>query len=134
MKILTCAGNTQTAKSYPHWNQLLLLLKDHEIQQITGILSEAALLESVHWADVVITIDSFLPHLIKYYKIRKTIIVIWSKSDPNIFGYAENINLLKDRKYLKPEQFKWWMDEPHDPAAFVSPEEIAQVIESISNE
>lgn len=128
MHILTCPGNVQNAKSYPHWDRLQELLKDHEIREIKGILPEKEIIDLVNWADVVVTIDSFLPHLIKYYEIRKIVVVLWGKSDPDIFGYKENINLLKDRKHLKLQQFQWWLEEPHNPDTFVSPEKVVKAI------
>lgn len=123
MNILTCEGNVKNAKSYPHWNELYDLLKDHEIKKIEGIFPIEEIKSLVEWADVVITIDSFLPHLIKFYDLKKKVIVLWGKSDPLIFGYPENTNLLKDRKYLRKEQFRWWLDEPVEDV-FVSPQEI----------
>jgi len=128
MRILICPGNIQNAKSYPHWDKLRELLKDYEVREIKGILPEQEIVALVNWADVVVTIDSFLPHLIKYYGIQKTVVVLWGKSDPDIFGYKENINLLKDREYLKPQQFQWWLEEPNDPNVFVSPEKVMKTI------
>lgn len=121
MKILTVEGNVKNAKSYPHWEKLYGLLKDHEVKKLEGILPLGDVKDLVEWADVVITTDSFIPHFIEYHKIDKKVIVLWGKSDPLIFGYEKNINLLKDRKYLKPQQFQWWRDEPINPEVFVSP-------------
>ena len=120
MKILICPGNVQTAKSYPHWDRFLALARDHEIKKIEGMMEEEAIIDLVNWCDVWISIDTFLPHLIKWHKLKPGI-VIWGKSDPLIFGYSTNTNLLKDRKYLRTEQFRWWFDEKHDPEVFVSP-------------
>jgi ADP-heptose:LPS heptosyltransferase len=124
MKILTSEGNVKNAKSYPHWEELYALLKDHEVKKIEGILPLEEIKRLVEWSDVFISIDSFLPHLIECYKIDKKVIVLWGKSDPEIFGYAQNNNLLRDRVFLRNEQFKWWKDEPIDLEAFVSPDEV----------
>lgn len=128
MKILIVPGNVHNAKSYPYWDELLELIKDHEIRKIQGILTEQEIIDLVNWCDIFISIDSFLPHLAHYHKLKRGV-VIWGKSDPKIFGYEENINLIKDINHLRSEQFKWWIDEPHDPKVFVSPEEIVKWLE-----
>jgi ADP-heptose:LPS heptosyltransferase len=133
VKILVVPGNVHTAKSYPHWPQLLKLLEGHEVRKILGELPLSEIIEAVNWCDVWVSIDSFLQHLVAYYKLKPGV-VIWSKSNPAIFGYSTNINLLKDRKYLKPQQFKWWRDEPDDLDAFVAPEIIVQEIERIKED
>ena len=124
MRILTSEGNVKNAKSYPHWEALYALLKDHEVKKLEGMLPLEEIKSLVEWADTVITIDSFLPHLIEYHGIQKKVIVLWGKSDPDIFGYAHNNNLLRDRMCLRNEQFKWWKDESIDPEVFVAPEEV----------
>jgi hypothetical protein len=47
--------------------------------------------------------------------------VIWSQSNPLIFGHEENINLLKDKKYLRKEQFYLWEQCEYNKDAFVEP-------------
>ena len=126
-KILIIPGNIQNAKSYPHWDKLCELLKDHEIKKIEGILPITQIVDLVNWCDKWVSIDSFVPHLCAYYDLKQGI-VIWGKSDPEIFGHKHNINLLKDRKYLKPQQFQWWREEKFDPEVFISPEEIIKNI------
>lgn len=124
MKILTSEGNVKNAKSYPYWEELYALLKVHKVKKLEGILPLNEVKDLVEWADVVITIDSFLPHLIEYHMINKKVIVLWGKSDPLLFGYKKNTNILKDRKYLKPQQYQWWRDEPINDDVFVLPKEI----------
>ena len=130
MRILIVPGNNKNAKSYPHWDRLLELLGDHEIKKIEGILKEQEIIDWVNWCEVWISIDSFLQHLVSHYKLKRGI-VIWGKSDPEIFGYKTNINLLKDRKCLRAEQFKWWKDEPIDPDVFVPPEMIVEALKTM---
>jgi hypothetical protein len=130
MRILIVPGNIQSAKSYPHWDKLVDLLKGHEIKKIEGILREQEILDLVNWCSVWISIDSFLPHLVKCHRLKPGI-VLWGKSDPLIFGYPENRNLLKDRKHLREQQFKWWKDEPADPSVFVDPQEVVDVVNKL---
>jgi len=130
MKILVCEGNIKNAKSYPFWPQPLEALKQHEIKKIEGILEEHEIIDLVNWCDIWISIDSLLQHLAAFHKLKPGI-VIWGKSDPEIFGYKHNINLLKDRKCLRPNQFAFWKDEPIDPEVFVAPEVILRAIEDM---
>jgi hypothetical protein len=129
MKILICRGNTKNAKSYPYWDELIKLLGSHEIKEISGILPEKKIIELVNWCDIWISIDSFLQHLVAYHKLKKGI-VIWGLSDPELFGYKSNINLLKDRKYLRPgiEQYLFWKDVPINKEAFISAKEVRDSI------
>ena len=130
MKILIVPGNVQTPKSYPYWNELIGLLttQGHEIKQIKdAMLPIPEIIAMVNHCDVWISIDSFLPHLVAYHNLKSGI-VLWGKSDPLIFGHPTNTNLLKDRKYLRPDQFRWWRDVEYTPDAFVSPEVIIQEI------
>lgn len=103
------------------------LIPEHEVKEIKGILPEPEIIDLVNWCDVWITIDSFLPHLCQYHNLKKGI-VLWGKSDPTIFGYKSNINLLKDRKRLRPDQFRWWNDVKHSNEDWVLPEEILKVL------
>lgn len=79
--------------------------------------------------DLWIGCDSFLQHLAHHLSIPG--IVLWSKSDPSIFGYQENKNLLKDRKYLRHNQFDMWEAETFTPDAFVPPYEVITAIRSL---
>ena len=124
-------------KDYPHWKELAELLDQHVIQ--IGIEGEAQIVEDfrrglslkeiealVRTCDYWIAVDSFLPHLAKH--IGKRGVVIWSFSDPLIFGYPENINILKDRKYLRAKQFDIWESCGRVEEAFLSPQCIMDFI------
>ena len=130
MKVLIVPGNVQNAKSYPFWTQLYILLKDHEIREVKGILTEKEIIEQIKWCDVWISIDSFIQHLVAYHKLKRGI-VLWGTSYPDIFGYSTNLNLLKDRGYLRPNPFLWWKAEAWNPEAFVAPEVVVEAIKSM---
>jgi hypothetical protein len=121
MKILIIPGNVQNAKSYPHWDGFKALAKAHDIKTMEGILKEEEIVNLINWCDTWISIDSFVQHLVTYHRLKPGI-VLWGKSNPDLFGYKTNVNLLKGRKYLRDQQFKWWRDESPNPDAFVSPE------------
>ena len=53
---------------------------------------------------------------------KKSGIVLWSVSDPLIFGHPENTNLLENRDNLSKNQFLWWEATEHNPNSFVKPE------------
>lgn len=133
-------GAEHNPKDYPYWPDVIKLL-DMEVAQI-GVTGEKKLCdvcffdlsldavaelvkECACWAAV----DNFLPHLA--HLVGKRGVAIFGKSDPLIFGHPENINLLKDRKYLRSLQFDIWERETFDPAAFVGPEEVAKSIREV---
>jgi len=87
------------------------------IQEIMNLVKEC---------DIYITIDSFLGHLGAYVKKRG--IIIFGKSDPNIFSYPQNRNILKDRKYLRKNQFDIWESETFDKNAFIDPKSLSAII------
>jgi ADP-heptose:LPS heptosyltransferase len=123
-------------KSYPSWISLInkLLCDKHEVIQV-GIdgeeqlttdfrknLSFKELKELLLSCDTFICIDNFFQHFAHLYGKRG--IVIWGQSDPKLFGYPENINLLKHEKYLRKNQFATWHECKYNADAFVEPEKI----------
>jgi len=113
----------QNAKNYPYWKELVNILnKKFDIIQIGNSgedkidgcadykfnLSFDQLKDITLAAETFISVDNFYPHFCN--TIGKYGFVIWGKSDPNIFGYEKNINIIKDRKFLRPDQFNTWED------------------------
>ena len=130
-------------KNYPFWVQLIVELKkkgyyiiqigrtgeeqlsnvdevqfDLKLKDIENLIKECN-----NW----ISVDSFLPHLASH--LNKPGIVLFSQSDRRIFGYNHNINLLKDEKYLRTNQFFIWEQAEYNEDAFVEPEIILSYIE-----
>lgn len=129
---------TPHPKNYPYWKELVKLLeKNHQLIQV-GVdgeeilvedhrfgLSSADLITLVTGSDTFISVDNFFPHMVHYnFKGAKKGTVIFSKSDPLIFGYKENNNLLKDRKYLRWDQFGPWEMTDYVEEAFMTPDEV----------
>lgn len=124
-------------KEYPHWEELIGLIKEPIVQ--VGVTGEKQLVDDFR-ADLKlpelrkligecrtwIGCDSFFQHLA--WDCGKPGIVLWSVSDPLIFGHPENINLLKDRSCLAANQFLWWDYVEYDPEKFVTPQEILKHI------
>jgi ADP-heptose:LPS heptosyltransferase len=129
-------------KNYPYWPELIeLLKKKYELVQI-GIKGEPELAANVKYdlpmfelqdrlknCSFWISVDSFLPHLAEH--VGKRGVVIWGVSDPLIFGYSTNLNILKDRKYLRPNQFDIWETQEFNKDVFLP---AAQVYEQIVKE
>jgi ADP-heptose:LPS heptosyltransferase len=126
-------------KNYPvqYWQEVISLLanKGHEVWQI-GRSGEEKLAEKTSFdmplsklkdfasdMDTFISVDNFFPHFCNHYNLKSGI-VIFSKSDPKIFGYKQNKNLLKDVKYLRPDQFGLWDSCNYEQDAFVLPQQI----------
>lgn len=78
--------------------------------------------------DLFISVDNFFQHFAHLH--NKKGIVIFSQSNPKIFGHPENVNLLKDEKYLRPLQFDIWESCKYNPDAYVEP---SVVIDAVHN-
>jgi len=127
-------------KNYPYWDELIQLIEEPIIQ--IGVDSEQQLVKDfrknlkidelrllISECRTWIGVDSFFQHLC--WTEGKQGIVLWSVSDPLIFGHSENINLLKDRNSLTDNQFLWWEDVKHNPDAFVKPQDILPYINNV---
>lgn len=133
----------ENPKNYPYWQELIRMLDcriiqigitgeqsfagtesvfDRSIDELTGLVDKCAC-----W----VAVDNFLPHLA--HLIDKRGVAIFSKSDPLIFGHPENINLLKDRKYLRHFQFDIWEKESFNKDSFVGPDVVYNAIKEVIN-
>lgn len=137
----------ENAKNFPHWPEVVSMLRSlgaHTIQ--VGLAGEKFigcdemvlnptqdhLNQLLAECDTFVSVDSFFPHFAAYH--NKKGVVIFSKSDPKIFGHSIHLNLLKSREYLRPDQFRWWRDVDLDKAAFVAPNEVvAGVLEILKD-
>lgn len=124
----------ENPKNYPYWQKLIELLKQKYIltQIVFGNepkldtnfyiynpkLTELETILTNHhtW----LSVDTYLQHIANY--IDKQGIVIWGQSDPLIFGHRSNLNLLKDRKYLRENQYGLWKDCEYNEDVFMQPE------------
>lgn len=124
-------------KEYAYWPELIQLINEPIVQ--VGITDEQQLVDDfrqnlslpelrqlINECRTWISCDSFFQHLA--WDCGKPGIVLWSVSDPLIFGHPENINLLKDRSCLAENQFLWWDYVEYDSNKFVLPQEVIKHI------
>lgn len=133
-------------KNYPFWGEVIRNLKETgrwrvlqvgigNEQPIDGVSDMSincpfyklvGLLEDcTTWA----SIDNFFPHFAHVYKPG---VVVWGKSNPLLFGYTNCINLVKDSKYFRSNQFGIWEEEEFDANCFSAPEDVAGAINEIT--
>ena len=122
-------------KDYPYWLELIKMIEGPIVQ--VGVDGEEGLVEDfrknlpiaelrnlIRQCKTWIGCDSFFQHLA--WDEKKPGIVLWSVSDPLIFGHPENVNLLKSRSYLAANQFLWWELIEHKSDRFVEPQVVHQ--------
>jgi len=131
----------RNAKNYPYWSEMISIFKNKNYYVIQlGVEGEDRLTgvdefrQNLSYDDIesllkkedtlAMSVDSLLPHFCKTINVR--CIVLWGRSDPSVFGYPENINFLKDRKYLRNKHDQWvfWEDVPYDPEPFMTAESV----------
>lgn len=135
-------NGSPSPKSYPWAKELATLLskEDHLVQvggngdeQVTDDfrknLSFGDVGKLINESRTGICVDSFLQHY--YWFLSRRAIVIFSVSDPVIFGHPENLNLLKDRNYLRENQFDLYYTTDINPEAFVPPDEVVKALAEI---
>jgi ADP-heptose:LPS heptosyltransferase len=128
-------------KNYPYWEAVVegLVGKGHEVLQVscTGEVGVAGtrrvddlplekIADLMKTCETWISCDNFAHHMA--WTLNEPGIVIFGMSDPAIFGHPENLNILKDAKYLRARQFGLWSQEPENPAAFVGPQAVLEAV------
>lgn len=128
-------------KNFPHWPEVLTHVKGDiiqvggagETQLVTDFrtgLSLDDLGRLVDECDAWLSVDTFFQHFC--WDRKKPGIVIWSCSDPLIYGHPENINLLKDRSYLSENQFMMWEQVPFLAERFVTASEVVSHLKKLA--
>lgn len=128
-------------KNYPHWDQVVsdLSTAGHLVFQ-ASCTGEAAvpgtkrlndqpldkIAELMKICETWISVDNFAHHMA--WTLKEPGVVIFGMSDPAIFGHKENINVLKDGKYLRARQFGLWSQEPENKDAFVGPQGVLEAV------
>ena len=119
------------------WTELIKMLKNEGIHTfqvgaagdpIIGAdemgfnLNRDTLTKLVSESDGFVSVDTYLQHFATRLNLRG--VVIFSQSDPSIFGYDSNINILKSKKYLRNEQFQLWSQAEYLEEAFPTVTEV----------
>jgi len=136
-------GN-ENPKNYPYWDGVVNLLRA-EGKKVVQLASEnepsigadelhlklplKELKELLDKCDTWASVDNFWPHFCAMSK--KPGVVVWGKSDPLIFGYPWNVNLLKSRDCLRWNQFDIWECDTFDPKVFVPAAEVVEAIHKV---
>lgn len=137
----------ENPKNYCYWPQLVSLLKKegYEVVQI-GASYEAAidgvhhffaswpfpkLKELIQACDLWISVDSWLPHFAHCEKLKPGI-VLFGQSDPRIWGYPENKNILRGRDFLRRYQYDTWEAAEDLPQAFVYAEHVLAEVRKLA--
>lgn len=63
-----------------------------------------------------VSVDTFLQHFASLHGLRG--VVVWSQSDPAIFGYSDNINVYRSKEYFRQYQFQTWSQTTYMEEAF----------------
>lgn len=131
-------------KNYHYWKELLKLIHTDETIIQVGVNGEEQLVpdfrKNLSMSDLAvlvkecrtwISVDSFFQHFC--WDLNKPGIVIFTRSDPLTFGHTENINLLKDRKYLRKNQFWLWTQENYEVEANIEPYKVVDCINKLQS-
>lgn len=133
------ANGKVNAKNYPWFPKLVQLLNRDGYrviqigvsgeERIEGVgeflanLSYGGLINLVNRYTGWISVDNFFPHFCHANKLKSGI-VLWGPSDPRIWGYSRNINLLRGRDYLRQHQMQTWNEIEFDAQRFVYAENV----------
>jgi ADP-heptose:LPS heptosyltransferase len=132
-------------KNYPFFDELIIKIKNNfENIQINQLgqngdeklkyadnyffntkLKDIQYLINEH--DLWISVDSFLPHYCNCYNLKPGI-VLWNISDPKIFGYPQNINLIKDDKFIRENKFLYYKKEDYNQESFIECDKVFKVV------
>ena len=126
-------------KNYPWWSDLIKQLEadghrliqvgiEGETQLVSDFRKNLSIAELSHLIlenDTWIGLDSFGQHL--GWSLGRKGMAIFGQSDPLIFGHHENVNVLKDRSYLRERQFWLWEQAEYREDCWLSPAEIYEI-------
>lgn len=128
-------------KNYPYWGAVVngLLKGGHEVLQVScsgeqdvpgakrvNDLPLEKVADLMRACETWLSVDNFWHHYA--WTLGQPGVVIFGSSDPTIFGHPENINLLKDRRFLRVRQFGLWSQEKAYPEMFVGPEAVISAV------
>jgi ADP-heptose:LPS heptosyltransferase len=132
-------------KDYPYWREVVAALVADGIQvrqlsclhepDVAGCasrsddLSFSQIKQLIRDCGAWCSVDSFFHHLA--WSVGKRGVAVFGPSDPLVFGHPENVNLLKDRKFLRERQFGLWSEVAWRPEIFPDPGEVIKALRSL---
>jgi hypothetical protein len=134
-------NDNRNAKNWPFFKELFAMMPEDQFIQL-GTKGEQRIEGSSQFiqgfplekleqvvkdCDVWLSVDTWLPHFCATLRLQSGV-VIWAQSNPKIWGYPHNVNLLKSKEYLRPFQYAPWFDIPYNEEAFVSPEVVRDAL------
>lgn len=129
-------------KDYPYWREVVERLAEHDIRvrqlscafepDVAGCVSRSNDLPFSQIKKLIadcstwLSVDNFFNHLA--WSVGKRGVVVFGPSDPQIFGHQENINLLKDRSFLRERQFGLWSEIAWQPDIFPDADKVVHAV------
>jgi hypothetical protein len=136
---------TLPVKTYPFWNILIDNLKEagYKVVQfkfknepsynnVDEVITPSfpTIVELLKDPDsYLISNDSFIPHLLNVYLPTKKNFVLFGCTNPDIYGYSQNINILKSKSFLVENQFTVLKDLQPNKNMWIEPIFILEIIE-----
>lgn len=133
--------NKENPKNYPFWNDVIKQLKkmNYFIIQV-GMDNEdrlrnidifeknldfnTTLKELLNQCFCWFSVDNFFHHFATYY--NKPGIVIFTVSDPKLFGHSQNINLHNGEENFRKEQYGLWSKSEYNEKAFINSKKVIE--------
>ena len=133
-------NDKRNPKNFPYWDEVTEVIRKKKPDVMTiqvGIpveenigaderkddLGFEELADLVRQSHLWMSVDSFFQHFCNAYKLRRGI-VIFGPSDPLLFGYSHNINLIKDRSCMRPDQWNIWEALDYKKSVFPSVKDV----------
>ncbi len=141
------ADGKVNAKNYPYFPKLVELLNrdGYEVTQI-GVTGEemiwgisrflvdlpySELAALVNRCATWVAVDNFFSHFCHANKLKPGI-VLWGPSDPRVWSYPENTNLLRGRDFLRQHQYQTWNEIDFNAQAFVYAENVLPEVHKLA--
>lgn len=127
-------------KDWPYFDKLIEAMPQHEWLQIgfgnkpikgakEVVANRKGVIALIEECDTWISVDTWLQH-VATLTCRKRGIVLFSRSEPKMFGHPQNINLLKSQMYVQ-SPYAPWLAANYSAAAFVSVEKVIEAVNEV---
>jgi hypothetical protein len=127
-------------KDWPYFNELVAAMPEHEFVQIgfgdkpivgaeQFVGTRNDILRLLRDADTFVCVDTWLQHLATLHAAKRGV-VIFTRSQPYMFGHRSNINLLKSYMYVLSPYIRWDAID-YTSAAFIGVDKVIQAIKEV---